>query len=236
MAKYGLRFAGVSFHIGSASQNPVQFTRAIERAREFQAVAGRPFEVMDIGGGFLPDAMKFEGAATAIRQARVDWERAGNCPRTWIAEPGRYFSAYSTGLLVPIIAKKRGPSGVGWRYVLAESLYGQFSCIPFDHATPHWELVGDVREPSEEPAHFFGRTCDSLDLIAHAVDSPVYEVGDVLWFPGMGAYTNASASEFNGFAVPEAVYLEDALPTEVEHVMPGVTFPISTVSELKLCV
>lgn len=232
----GLQFGGVSFHIGSASQNPAQFTRAIERARKFQGVARERFRIMDIGGGFLPDMANFSAAAQAIRRARAVWEEAGDCPGTWIAEPGRFFSAHSTGLLVPIIAKKRGPGGVGWRYVLAESLYGQFSCIPFDHATPHWELVGDVQRTGDGPAYFFGRTCDSLDLIAHAVDSPVYEVGDVLWFPGMGAYTNASASEFNGFAVPEAVYLEESLPTEVGRVTAGVSFPISTVSELKLCV
>ena len=29
------------------------------------------------------------------------------------------------------------------------------------------------------------------------------EVGDWLWFPSMGAYTRATASEFNGFPKPE---------------------------------
>jgi hypothetical protein len=28
------------------------------------------------------------------------------------------------------------------------------------------------------------------------------EVGDWLWFPNMGAYTRATASEFNGFPSP----------------------------------
>lgn len=236
LGQRGLRFAGVSFHIGSASQNPVQFTRAIESARDFQWLTGVSIPVMDIGGGFLPDAKNFVAAAGAIQAARADWMAAGNCPPTWIAEPGRFFSAYSTGLVVPIIAKKRGPGGVGWRYVLAESVYGQFSCIPFDHGTPYWELVGGDagRMTKDEPAYFFGRTCDSLDLIAYAMRGVEYEVGDMMWFPAMGAYTNASASEFNGFAVPEAVYLDETLPVQVEAVDEAVMFPIQTVSELRL--
>ena len=34
------------------------------------------------------------------------------------------------------------------------------------------------------------------------------EVGDWLWFPAMGAYTRATASEFNGFPTPN-VFLDD---------------------------
>jgi hypothetical protein len=39
-------------------------------------------------------------------------------------------------------------------------------------------------------------------------------VGDWLWFPKMGAYTSATASEFNGFPKPP-VFLdtEDLLPS-----------------------
>jgi hypothetical protein len=37
------------------------------------------------------------------------------------------------------------------------------------------------------------------------------EVGDWLWFPAMGAYTRATASEFNGFPTPP-VLLTDDLP------------------------
>ena len=36
------------------------------------------------------------------------------------------------------------------------------------------------------------------------------EVGDWLWFPAMGAYTRATASEFNGFPVPP-VFVDSTL-------------------------
>jgi hypothetical protein len=31
------------------------------------------------------------------------------------------------------------------------------------------------------------------------------EIGDWLWFPQMGSYTNATANEFNGFPKPQAL-------------------------------
>jgi hypothetical protein len=62
----------------------------------------------------------------------------------------------------------------------------------------------------------FGRTCDSLDVIATGYMEEL-EVGDWLYFPLMGAYTSATASEFNGF--PKPLELEDhgdLLPTTEE--------------------
>ena len=48
----------------------------------------------------------------------------------------------------------------------------------------------------------YGRTCDSLDMIADSDNMEDLEVGDWLWFPNMGAYSSVTASEFNGFPKP----------------------------------
>jgi hypothetical protein len=50
----------------------------------------------------------------------------------------------------------------------------------------------------------FGRTCDSIDVIAKGPMEELH-VGDWLYFPLMGAYTLASASEFNGFPKPHVI-------------------------------
>jgi hypothetical protein len=76
----------------------------------------------------------------------------------------------------------------------------------------------------------FGRTCDSLDVIAKASMEEL-DIGDWLWFPKMGAYTRATASEFNGFPRPETFSLEPyeilpcgfreaGLPKDVRHPNP----------------
>jgi hypothetical protein len=46
-------------------------------------------------------------------------------------------------------------------------------------------------------------------------------VGDWLWFPNMGAYTRATASEFNGFPAPPIHVLENG------DDVPGHIFPSS---------
>jgi ornithine decarboxylase len=50
-----------------------------------------------------------------------------------------------------------------------------------------------------------GPTCDSIDVINEHLDLPKLEVGDLVIGREMGAYTWASASEFNFF--PRATVL-----------------------------
>ena len=65
-----------------------------------------------------------------------------------------------------------------------------------------------VQMKDEEPLRkktkgiLMGRTCDSVDIIARCESMEDLEVGDWLWFPNMGSYTNVTATEFNGFPKP----------------------------------
>lgn len=240
MNHYKLPFGGVSFHIGSGSANPVAFLKAIQMCRQFRRVAERPVPLVDIGGGFLPSEPSFTDVAKAIRTQIKLWEDEDvAAPNQWIAEPGRFFSAPTQSLTVPILFKKSSENQV--RYVIDESIYGQFSNIIFDHGTPPWSVVrtgSDSKpEPTKKKALFFGRTCDSLDLIAIQENAPEYEVGDQLIFPFMGAYTSASATTFNGFALPEKYYLNNDKITFAFNELgqdKSVLYPIQTTSRVPL--
>jgi len=50
-----------------------------------------------------------------------------------------------------------------------------------------------------------GPTCDSFDVLYTDRALAPVDIGDLLIVPGMGAYTNASASTFNGFPVARLV-------------------------------
>lgn len=63
-------------------------------------------------------------------------------------------------------------------------------------------MGADKAERRRTKALFFGRTCDSLDIIGRSQDAEELEVGDWLYVPNMGAYTTATSSEFNGFPKP----------------------------------
>jgi len=55
------------------------------------------------------------------------------------------------------------------------------------------------------PSVLAGPTCDSIDVIDENLELPRLEVGDLVLGRSMGAYTWASASEFNFF--PKATVL-----------------------------
>lgn len=231
--KNRLDFCGLSFHIGSGSKDPSQFSKAIDNCRQFVIDTKTTPNVIDIGGGFMPDT--FCASAEKIREAKEAWYSSTvPLPKEWIAEPGRYFSSRSHTLYTPLIARKKGPRGNGWRYVLDESIYGQFTCIPFDHATPHWiHVADDKKESNTDTGIVFGRTCDSIDLIAYSENMPVMEEGDWLVFPEMGAYTTSSASEFNGFPKPRTYYQEDGWICKTPE-NTSVIFPVEAKSSIEL--
>jgi len=203
--KRNIDLQGISFHVGSESGNPDAHKMAIELAGEQckkLLSAGHMATIIDIGGGFVADRGTFGMQAAGIRSAIFMKRKAG---LRFIAEPGRFFATEAQDLFVQVIGKKpAGGSRPGWRYTLDESLYGQFTNILFDHQEPRW-----LRIPKREGSVgrrgsgiLFGRTCDSLDVIARSDDMEELEVGDWLWFPHMGAYTTVTASEFNGFPKP----------------------------------
>ena len=213
-SKSQIPITGVSFHVGSGCEDPLQYKDAIEFA------AGEVFnilrrykhnpKVIDIGGGFSSEPEVF------LKTAKVIQDTIKDIPtnRILIAEPGRFLAQPSQDLFVKVIAKKPGLGGKGFRYVIDESLYGHFSCIPFDHQKPVFIRISEntcSRNYSE--GTIFGRTCDSLDVIAKG-NMEELEVGDWLYFPLMGAYTSATASEFNGFPKPEIIHdVDNSLPS-----------------------
>jgi ornithine decarboxylase len=199
----GLQIEGVSFHVGSGCKDKEQYKSAISQAHrclETIRNAGHQADCVDIGGGFLFDEShhQFQTYAASIRSSLKPSYR-------YIAEPGRFFSTNAFDLFVQVIGKKPALDGHGWRYTIDESLYGQFSCIPFDQKIPLWVRIPsskDKKPRKQSHGVLFGRTCDSLDMIAKSPSMEELDVGDWLWFPNMGAYSSVTASEFNGFPKP----------------------------------
>src|SRR5262249_49550063 len=55
------------------------------------------------------------------------------------------------------------------------------------------------------PCVVAGPTCDSADVVARDQLLPDLEIGELLLVPSMGAYTSASASNFNGLGPARSV-------------------------------
>ncbi|MCI0653085.1 MAG: type III PLP-dependent enzyme [Methylococcaceae bacterium] len=196
---FGLHVKGLSFHVGSQCGTGEHHARAIRVCRELMADTsfgdGVPLSVLDIGGGFPVDYLEpvsvIDEFCEPIRRALS--ELPGNI-QVW-AEPGRFLSA-PAGTAVSRIMGKARRNGVMW-YYLDDGLYGSYSGQLFDHMRYPLQVFSDVNE--REAAVIAGPTCDSIDVIAEEIELPPLEIGDLIIGHRMGAYTAASATDFNFF-------------------------------------
>ena len=210
-AKRRFPLHGFSFHVGSGSRSATSFSDAITEALAHMTtlkMAGHTPTILDIGGGFLADAADFEKKALHIRKVTEA------IPYRVYAEPGRFFATNAFDFYVQVIGKKPDYSKAGlqtgWKYTVDDSVYGQFTNILFDKAKPQFlRVIAEGEQPRKmTKAVLFGRTCDSFDRILEGTMEELV-VGDWLWFPNMGAYTRATASEFNGFPAPPIHVFEE---------------------------
>jgi ornithine decarboxylase len=111
-----------------------------------------------------------------------------------IAEPGRYIAG-PAAIGVASVMGRAEREGLWW-YYLDDGLYGSYSGQLFDHARYPIETL---KRGKRHPSVLAGPTCDSIDVISENILLPELEPGDLIVGRAMGAYTWASASEFNFF-------------------------------------
>jgi ornithine decarboxylase len=198
-AKLGIRVQGFSFHVGSQARDALKHVEAIEACLQLLKKARREklgeLDTLDIGGGFpidyaqrVPDIGRF---CAPIRKALA------NVPADVrvIAEPGRYIAG-PAAIAVASVMGRAEREGLWW-YYLDDGLYGSWNGLIFDHAT---YPIESLRKSAEQrPSVLAGPTCDSIDVIAENILLPKLKAGDIIVGRSMGAYTWASASEFNFF-------------------------------------
>jgi ornithine decarboxylase len=198
----GLRVRGLSFHVGSQCTNPYSFVETIATCRTIfnhASALGIAMDTLDIGGGFpvsyLEPVMPIEQFCEPINHAL---ERYFGNYRV-IAEPGRFIVGDAVTLVAQVIGKSVRDH-ITWYYI-DDGLYGSFSGKLYDHCD---YPIATEREGRRQLCVIAGPTCDSFDVVYSNRALPELAVGDLMLVDGMGAYTNASASEFNG--LPKAKF------------------------------
>ncbi len=206
--RLGLPVRGISFHVGSQCREPADFERAfglVRRAFQQGRRAGFALDTLDIGGGLpvpyrttLPRREEYFAAIRrGLNRFRADRLRV-------LAEPGRCIAGDAMTLVVSVIGRATR-NGHPWYYV-DDGLYGAFSGKLYDHCD--YRLLTKRAGPPGDCV-VAGRTCDSIDIVARDQPLPALELNDLLLVPGMGAYTGASATMFNGFPPPQVVLLTE---------------------------
>jgi ornithine decarboxylase len=191
-SELGIEVRGLSFHVGSQAVDAGKHVEAIDACARLLAAARKEklgvCDTLDIGGGFpidytqpMPDISRF---CAPIRAALAK-----------VPKPGRYIVGPAAIGVASVMGRARREGH--WWYYLDDGLYGSYSGQLYDHARYPVEPLRNGTELL--PSVLAGPTCDSIDVIAENLMLPELKAGDLIVGRAMGAYTWASASDFNFF-------------------------------------
>ena len=219
--QHAIEIVGLSFHVGSQSLSPMTQSNAIRASiTAMKVMDGVNWKFLDIGGSFpvsyQETVLPIEDFCAPLMDALSELPESIEV----FAEPGRFISAPCMIEVVSIVGK--AIRGARTWYYLDDGVYGGFSGQIFDHARypvaplKKFDATGDFF-----PSVLAGPTCDSIDVVAEDIELPDLQIGDILVGKQMGAYTIASATEFNFYPKPEVIVVEDIFDLESESLQAG---------------
>ena len=204
--KLGLVVEGLSFHVGSQCTNFENFVQALNVSAAVMKEArerGHELKILDIGGGFpAPYNRHVKPFAELAQVIKTEVERLFKPDIQILAEPGRFLVATAAAAVCKIIGKTVRDGKTC--YYVDDSVYHTFSGIIFDHcAYP----LSAFKKGKTEVCAVFGQTCDGLDTLSQSEVLPDLDLEDLVYAENIGAYSNASATWFNGFPPAKVLHI-----------------------------
>ncbi|MFQ5773889.1 MAG: type III PLP-dependent enzyme [Kiloniellaceae bacterium] len=203
---------GLAFHVGSQCGDPKAYRRALALAGETIARAGVDLDCLDVGGGFPATYAnaKVPPLEDYMAEIRAGLKDLGLKATVEVfAEPGRALVADGCSLLTQVQLRKDD------RLYINDGIYGSLSeMVQVNIRMPARLIRLDAPVSARtRPFTLNGPTCDSLDVVpgTFALPEDVRE-GDWIEIDQVGAYSNALATRFNGFAPETFVEVYDAPP------------------------
>lgn len=197
----------LTFHPGTQCTDPMAWDAYIRTAAEICQTAGVHAHRLNVGGGF-PNHRK-QGPAPVLEDIfalidRVATEAFGAERPQLVCEPGRGLVGDAFTHVTRVKALRDGT-----HVFLNDGVYGGLAELP---------LVGNIdriavyspegirRTGAPVERIVFGPTCDSVDRLPGELALPGdLAEGDFIAFEGMGAYSSATNTRFNGFGQMEIV-------------------------------
>jgi len=223
--KSGLIVEGISFHVGSQCNNFENYIKALESiARIFKEIElrgykigeigtrGDPIKQIDIGGGFPVryngNEKLFSELAKLLNKGFDKLFSEENVDI--LAEPGRFLVANAGTLITKVILAKRLTKIPC--YHIDDGIYHTFSAVIYDHLEPKLQAIKDGEKTE---CYVFGPTCDGLDELSkneyiHNTSKillPKLDEGDLIYQENIGAYSNASSTNFNGMPPAKIIHI-----------------------------
>lgn len=197
----------MTFHPGTQCGDPAAWVAYIKVCATAAKTAGVKLARLNVGGGFpshrTGDAPELGVFFETISEA-VSAAFAENAP-CLVCEPGRAMVAEAFSLATRV--KARRDSSV----FLNDGIYGGLAELPILGNTDRIEVWRDGQLISGEtkPLVVYGPTCDSLDRLSQPVPLPAdLREDDHVVFHGLGAYSTATVTRFNGYGALEVITTE----------------------------
>jgi len=204
----GLVVEGLSFHVGSQCTNFQNFVQALNTAAAVMKESksrGHELTILDIGGGFpAPYNKHVRPFPELARVINAEIDRLFDRDIQILAEPGRFLVASAATSVARVIGKAVRDGKPC--YYIDDSVYHTFSGIIFDHCQYH---LKPFKNGKKEICAVFGQTCDGLDVISQHEQLPELEIDDLVYAENIGAYSNASATWFNGFPPAKVLHVKE---------------------------
>ncbi|KFE36110.1 type III PLP-dependent enzyme [Thioclava atlantica] len=197
----------LTFHPGTQCTDPMAWDAYIRTAAEIARNAGVEIARLNVGGGF-PNHRSV-GPAPALEEIfalidRVTGEAFGAARPALVCEPGRGLVGDAFVHVTRIKALRDGE-----HVFLNDGVYGGLAELPLIGNIDRIAAIspeGVIRSQEARPRIVFGPTCDSVDRLPGELGLPTdMEEGDFVVFKGMGAYSSATNTRFNGFGQLEVV-------------------------------
>jgi len=202
---------GIAFHVGSQCLVPGAYSQALEIVGRTMEAAGTPLQLLDVGGGFPAhyvgtNTPPLEDYMAVIESGVKKLHLRRDC--MLMCEPGRALVAHGISIVVQVQLRKAN------QLYINDGTYGSFDemvSAKIKLPARMVRLKGDSSAPLQ-PFILNGPTCDSLDVLPGTFDLPAdIEDGDWIEIDRMGAYSNATATHFNGF-YPETLVVTNDQP------------------------
>lgn len=196
----------MTFHPGTQCADPAAWGQYVKVVAQVAAQADVKLQRLNVGGGFaahrVGDAPDLEAIFDHIR-AEVD-RCFGNDAPALVCEPGRAMVAEAFTLATRVKAIR--DSGAVF---INDGIYGGLSEGRDMMMVDRVRVVspdGALRKGTRDGRVVYGPTCDSIDRLPDPVLLPEdIAEEDYILFDGMGAYSKAIGTGFNGYGLSEPV-------------------------------
>lgn len=197
----------LTFHPGTQCTDPMAWDAYIRAAAQIAQSAGTQIARLNVGGGF--PAHRRAAGAPVLEEFfdlidRVSLEVFGQTRPELVCEPGRGLVAEAFSLVTRIRAVRDDE-----HVFLNDGIYGGLAELLLIGIIDRVEVFdADLHKRGGEtrPRILFGPTCDSVDRLPEELMLPTQiDEGDYVVFHGLGAYSSATNTHFNGFGAMEIV-------------------------------